>query len=210
MTDTNNGLDKAYALETPDDNISLYRDWAETYDSEFAVNMDYQLPERVAEVFAKYHQSEQPILDVGAGTGLVGKALASHGIKKIDALDISPEMLEVAGRLGCYSDLIVADLTVAVNIPDNTYGAMVSAGTFTLGHVGPDALDELIRIAKPGGFFALSVNGEHFEAQGFADKFEALDPKIRDFTPIRVKYYGENAQGDHKNDTGWIAVFWKR
>jgi predicted TPR repeat methyltransferase len=188
----------------------LYDNWAETYDSEFAARMDYQLPQHVAEVFAKYHQSEQPILDVGAGTGFVGKALSSHVTEIIDAIDISSKMLEFAGYAGCYRDLIVADLTAEINIPDNTYGAMISAGTFTLNLVGPDALDELIRIAKPECFFALAIKEEHFESERFADKFEELDSKIRDFTTIRVKYYNENAQGDNKYITALVAVFWKR
>ena len=50
--------------------------------------------------------TDTPILDVGAGTGLVGENLYKKGNKKIIGIDISPEMLEQAKLKGCYSSLM--------------------------------------------------------------------------------------------------------
>ena len=47
----------------------------------------------------------------------------------------------------------------------------MSAGTFTHGHVGADAFDELLRITKPGGLFVLSINSKFFVKAGFKEKF---------------------------------------
>jgi hypothetical protein len=38
------GLDDAYKVQTPEDARALYRDWAESYDHDFAQSMDYRLP----------------------------------------------------------------------------------------------------------------------------------------------------------------------
>ena len=173
-------LKAAYALKTPQDNLRLYRDWADTYDQSFAQSMDYQLPAHVAHLFADLG-GEGPVLDVGAGTGLLAEALRTLSDVEIDALDLSTDMLAVAGQKGIYRNLIKADLTQSLSIAPDSYGGVVSSGTFTHGHVGPDSLDKLIAGARPGALFVLSVNAEHFEARGFAAKFEALADKITDY-----------------------------
>jgi len=45
------------------------------------------------------------IMDLGCGTGLVGKYLAGAGFKDIVGLDISPNMLEEASNKGVYKEL---------------------------------------------------------------------------------------------------------
>ena len=87
---------------------------------------------------------------------------------------------------------------------------MVSAGTFTHGHVGPDALDELLRVARKGAVFVLSINAAHFEARGFAAKFAALEPVIDRVEHRVVNIYGPGAEAAHQDDQAHIAVFWKR
>jgi predicted TPR repeat methyltransferase len=149
------------------------------------------------------------VLDVGAGTGLVAQRLVEHGIAPIDGTDISPEMLEVARGKALYRDLFVSDITAPLDIPTGRYQGIISAGTFTLGHVGPDALDGLIRIAAPGAQFAITINGEHFDSAGFALKFEALATTITGLVLQPVRYYGQGAQGDHAMDEGKIALFRK-
>lgn len=208
MTDPD--LDAAYALETPDDNRKLYANWAATYDAGFAEDMDYRLPELVGAVLAEVYDGNGPVLDVGAGTGLLAERYARIDQTEMDALDISPDMLRVAGEKNLYRQLIAGDLTGTLDIPDNTYAAIASSGTFTHGHVGPDAFDELLRIAQPGAPLVLSINAEHFQARGFADKFAALAPRIRDLEHKMVQIYGANGDDTHQHDKAHIAVFYKR
>lgn len=203
-------LEAAYALETPEDNRKLYADWAGSYDAGFAKDMDYRLPQIVAMVLSEVMEGAGPVLDVGAGTGLVAQHFPLRGVVAMDALDISPEMLAVAAQKGLYRDCIEADLTQDLGIAEGTYGAVVSSGTFTHGHVGPDALDALLRVAKTGAVFVLSINAEHFEARGFAAKFVALEPHIRDVEHRMVDIYGPDADAAHAKDQAHIAVFWKR
>jgi len=209
-SDTDPDLKAAYALETPQDNLRLYADWAKSYDQTFAVDMDYMMPEWVARTYAEVAPDSTPVLDVGAGTGLLAQGLPPHPDREVDALDISPEMLAVAMGKGLYRRAIQADLTQPLPLEDPQYGAVVSSGTFTHGHVGPDALDALLRVAQNGGVFVLAINKEHFEARGFAAKLAQLEPDIADLDLRSVPIYGPKATGAHKDDQGLIAVFRKR
>jgi SAM-dependent methyltransferase len=204
-------LADAYALVTPQDSRELYARWAATYESDFVALNQYVIPDRVATVFADAAgRVEGPVLDVGCGTGLVAAALVRHTTAEapdwvIDGVDISPEMLAAAavktrpdGR-PIYRRLIEADLTGSVDIADGSYAGVLSAGTFTHGHLGPDALSALIRFGRLGATFAIGINAEHFSAMGFADQLDGelaahnirdLDPKIVDtYLPDSV-YYG--------------------
>lgn len=208
MTRKSPSLDAAYGLKTPEDSKRLYADWAETYDRDFAAGMKYELPFRAADAFAAAG-GQGPVLDVGAGTGLVAQRLSEHEIGPIDATDISPEMLKVARRKGLYRSLFVADITRPLDIGDDAYTGIISSGTFTLGHVGPHAFDELLRIAAPGALFVITISDAHFQAAGFAAKLQALTGQISNLSLPSVRIYSEAAQGEHADDTGKIAIFRK-
>jgi predicted TPR repeat methyltransferase len=166
-------LDAAYALQTPDDSRRLYADWAETYDESFARRTGYRLPEAVAAAFAAAGGSG-PVLDLGAGTGLVAERLAARGIGPVDAVDISPQMLARARAKGLYRALVEGDATAGLDLPAAAYAGLVSAGTFTLGHLGPGALPGLLRLLRPGGLAAISVNAQHWAEAGFAPALAVL------------------------------------
>ena len=203
-------LNAAYGLKTPDENRKLYADWAQSYDDGFAKDNDYHLPQIVALIFAEVGGGAGPVLDVGAGTGLLAQHIPLRGALEIDALDISRDMLEVAAAKGIYRTIIEADLTAPLDLADATYGAVISSGTFTHGHVGPDALDELLRVARAGAVFVLAINAAHFEARGFAAKFAALEPQIGSVEHRVVNIYGTKAVPEHRDDTAHIAIFRKR
>lgn len=205
--DEETGLADAYALKTPDDSRRLYGGWAQTYDAGFIAEMRYAYPENLASLFLRAGGADAaPVLDVGCGTGAMGAALPGLAL---DGLDISPEMLAEARAKGAYRTLIEADLTRPLPLPDAAYGGVVSAGTFTHGHVGPEALDELLRAARPGAVFALGVNAGVFAPMGFDKAFARLEAAGRisapEFPSIRV--YGEDATHDHADDLALVALF---
>ncbi len=174
------GLDDAYAVETPEDNIRLYADWADSYESDFVLNHGWVAFRRVAEELAKHRDDVRgAVLDVGCGTGIGGVALRECGFDVVDGIDISAEMLAAAGRktfgegTPVYRNLYEADLTKKIDIDSGSYGGLVSAGTFTHGHLGPEALDELWRVATQGAFCVISINASHYGDMGFAAKIEA-------------------------------------
>ena len=206
MSKSEDSLDAAYSVRTPEDSIRLYRRWATTYESDFADRMDWQMPRLVAEAYARLGTGG-PVLDVGAGTGLLGVELARHGIGPVDGIDISPEMLTIARTKNVYRSLFVADLTGRLDIPDESYSGCTSSGTFTHGHVGPGAFDELLRIMRPGAVFAGSIHPDVYYSSGFAAAFKAYGPRISDCSLHPAQGFGPAAQGDHAQDVGMYVTF---
>ena len=208
MSNQKPSLDAAYSLKSVQDNRDLYAAWAKSYDYDFASEMDYILPARVAEIFVDAG-GIGPVLDVGAGTGLAGHALGKLGSGPIDAMDLSRDMLNVAAKKDIYRNFFAADITQTIETDGETYQGIISSGTFTHGHVGPDAIDNLLPLAKTGAYFALSINKNHWTEKGFAEKFEALEGLISNLVLYDVAIYGDNSKGDHGKDLGVVVVFQK-
>ncbi len=201
-------LEGAYALKTPEDSKRLYADWASTYDATFAEAYQYVSPQAVASAFVSAGGTGR-VLDVGAGTGLVGEALAALKVDHVDGTDIAPEMLAEAALKDIYDRLFEGDVLATLDAEDETYDGIVSAGTFTHGHVGPDALDELLRVAKSGAWLVLSVHTEHFTAQGFDTKLTALTNQISNLSTAEFRLYAAGSKGSHADDLGLMVQFQK-
>lgn len=173
-------LSKAYALKDVSQTKTLYDEWAATYDKEMAKeDQDYVGPVLAAAHVLKHLGTKQidpslELLDAGCGTGLAGIALAQLGAKKVDGVDLSPGMLEIARKAGVYRNLDTADLSTRLVHSDNQYDVVCCVGTLTQGHVGPVALDEFVRIVKPGGYIVSTVLGSIYESGGYQDKIEDL------------------------------------
>ena len=205
------GLKGALSLGGPEDCLAYYRAWAASYDAGFAQGMDYRLPAHVAAAFLGA-KGQGPVLDVGAGTGLLAERLREMGFQgAIDAADFSPEMLERAGEKAVYRALHRVDVTKAIALP-RVYQGVVSSGTFTAGHVGPEALTNLLDVALSGAVFALSINLRVWTGAGFDRALRELSDKgqITDLQLIEVQVYGVAAAGidaEHAGDRAAIAVF---
>ena len=209
-------VDDAYAVEKPEDCIRLYDKWAKTYDQDFVERVHYMQFRQVAEqLLLRKDKIVGPVLDIGCGTGVVGICLRDGGVAEIDGIDISGEMLEVAREKksaagdAAYRNLIQADLTQSIDIADDHYGGLVSAGTFTHGHLGPDSLDELWRVAAPGAQCAFTVRATHYKNAGFSDKLagDVDEGLISGFELVEVNIYADDTPDrDHAEDTSCIVV----
>ncbi len=203
-------LENAYKLSTPDDNVAYYRDFAPTYDTDFAEQLGWYYPKAIAEIYrGQAAEGDVPIADIGCGTGFVAAELGVPR-QQIDGMDISPEMLGAARRKNLYRDLYQVDLTGSLRAIANGYGAVLSAGTFTHGHLGPGPLRGLLDIARPGGLFIIGVNEVHYAAQQFAAVLDALarDSKIG---PVKIDRAGmySKAGHEHSNDHALILQYRK-
>ncbi len=169
-------LGKVYDAKSPEDVASLYDNWATTYDQEMAV-AGYRHPSICLALLARHLPAgTTPLLDAGAGTGLVGEWLGIVGYTHVDALDISSGMLAVAGKKGVYASLYQAALGSSLPFADDFYGGIISAGVFTSGHVGVEGLEELVRICRPGGVIVMTVKNTLWE-NGFAADIEVRQAK---------------------------------
>ena len=199
----------AYALQTPDQHVSYYRDFAAHYDSIFADGLGYVYPLGIAAALAELDRPAGPVLDIGCGTGLVAAAIHDRQPDAvIDGVDISPEMIEKAATKGAYRDLMMADLTGDFSHLPTGYAAIVSAGTFTHGHLGPEPLAGLVGHCAPDAVAALGVNSAHFAAHGFEAALDRLVAAGRISRPVLNEvpiYDGRNAA--HAGDTAVILTF---
>ena len=101
------------------------------------------------------------ILDLAAGTGLVGERLHPEGFKCMDATDYSEAMLTELTKKNIYRKSWQAVLGVPPfesieNVQDNSYDVIVMLGGFTKGHIDIRALYQAHAALKPGGLF---ING---------------------------------------------------
>lgn len=176
MVSDNKTLDKVYTATNHEDLMDAYKDWAADYDSDTVGSFGYVA--HVASAKALDHvldDNNARILDAGCGTGLVGEALKNMGYCNMDALDYSQDMLNEAERKGVYQRYMQADLSKPLNLPDNSYDAVVCTGTFTYGHVDADAFGELVRITKPGGSIVFTIREGAYQDYGYRAKMIELE-----------------------------------
>lgn len=168
-------LESVYSAKTPEELSAAYAAWAATYDAETA-SLGYLLPFLIAAWVARYVPTgEGPLLDAGCGTGLSGPSLRALGYQALAGLDLSKDMLRIAGSRGVYEDLRQAELGGRLPWPDGHFRAFFSTGVFTLGHAPASGLHELVRITAKGGHAIFTVRDQVFESGGFGEVFIELE-----------------------------------
>ncbi len=203
-------LESAYKLSTPDDNEEYYNAFASTYDLEFADELGWQYPAAIAEIYRDAcTTTDTPIADIGCGTGLVASAL-DFPREQIDGIDISAEMLRIAEEKHLYRTLYEVDLTKPLDLIANDYGAVLSAGTFTSGHLGPEPLEALLDIARTDALFVIGVKKAFYREAGFEPVLRDMEARglIKNMKVAEVPMYAK-AGHDHSADTAFALVYRK-
>lgn len=202
MTDEN-FFEIAYSLKETEETRAMYDRWAKVYDRDLE-DGEYQQPARCAAALREQiNETDISVLDVGCGTGFSGLALSNAGFGTIDGCDLSQGMLDKAGELGVYGRLFACDLNLPpLEVADQTYDAVTAVGVFSFGHVLPDAVDELLRVTKPGGTIIIGLN-DHFYEEG------SLTAKLEELESHGSLQFIKREHGDHipKNDLkGWVIT----
>ena len=197
-------VDAAYHLE--DENmVEFYRKWAADYDHEMS-DIGYTSPASIAAILIEQlPDTAAEILDLGCGTGLTCRLLAERGYNRLDGIDLSTEMLKISRERGIYRDLLAGDLNQPLQLETNSYDGVISSGTFTHAHVGPEPLDEVFRVLKSGGILACTVHMDLWETKGFAAKFtELVDQGVASLISKEEGSYFEDGPIE-----GWFCVYQK-
>jgi len=151
-------LDKAYGLESAEATKSFYNDWATSYDKEVTDN-GYATPARCAEALAEFVETkDQPLLDIGCGTGISGEALRDAGFTVIDGCDFSAEMLKKAENKQIYRQLSTTNLEDPFPFKAGAYSNMAAIGVLNPGHAPATTLDDILFLLPEGGLFVFSLN----------------------------------------------------
>lgn len=168
------------ALHTSDQKEleELYRVWATNYDHDVVDVIGYVGHSITTNLLVKYlHNTKAKILDAGCGTGLAGESLNKFFYNNIVGIDFSQPMLDQASKKNIYKSLFQADLTKTLEFEDNAFDAIVCAGVFTCGHVGPEALFELIRVSKAGGYIVFTVREQEWDLLPYDKTIVELEEK---------------------------------
>jgi predicted TPR repeat methyltransferase len=142
----------------------MYDKWGDQYATSMK-EWAYNTPSQIAQLVKAHSDTAGRVIDLGAGDGLSGVALASAGFSgAIIAVDISPRLLELASARGVYADTVEADLSARLPLDSNAYQTVVCVGTLT--YVDPTCglAEEMVRVCEPGGTIAFNVRTDHLSA----------------------------------------------
>jgi ubiquinone/menaquinone biosynthesis C-methylase UbiE len=115
----------------PSEVAEHYDAWADSYDTDLD-SWSYQAPAAAAKILLALDPRPESVVDVGCGTGLVGKALRARGYRgRLVGVDISSVSLALAQESGTYDDVRQADLQQPLPLDDDAADALVCVGVMT-------------------------------------------------------------------------------
>lgn len=148
---------------TQEDNRAGYEEWALRYEQDIT-QAGYNIPRIATDILAEHlnshNQDSQPlILDMAAGTGKNALHLMqNHNLTNIEAMDLSPGMLFEARRRELYRAYHIGDANQPFALPSSQYDAVLCIGGLAPNQIKPQpALEESLRVTKPGGLVFLSM-----------------------------------------------------
>ncbi|GMQ95973.1 MAG: class I SAM-dependent methyltransferase [Gammaproteobacteria bacterium] len=194
--DNTRQLKKAYAARSPEEIRQLYDRWAADYEDHMR-NVGYAHPAMVAAMLSRHlPPADDPILDAGAGTGIMAGLLVAMGYSHIVGVDASAKMLALAADKNLYRELRQMVLGRPLDFADQHFAAVVGAGVFTEGHAPLAALDELVRATRSGGYVVFSVARAYLETS-FEEKRKSLEAAGRwRFVDASRRYNSTPLEGD--------------
>jgi predicted TPR repeat methyltransferase len=152
-----------------------YDAWATRYDRDLT-SWSYQAPDVVAETVVTRRPDAGSTLDVGCGTGLVGRALRARGFSgRILGLDLSQASLELARTSGVYDELRQADLQQRLDVEDDSADVVVCVGVMTYLPQVEAVWREFVRVARPGGLVVVTQREDLWperECQAVVDRIQ--------------------------------------
>jgi predicted TPR repeat methyltransferase len=186
-----------------------YDGWAQGYDDDLA-SWSYQAPMVVAETVVSRHPEAGSALDIGCGTGLVGRALRARGFAgQILGLDISQASLEIAQQCGPYDSVERADLHQRLPFEDDSVDALVCVGVMTYLPEVEAVWREFARVARPGGLVVATQREDLWHTR----RCHAVVDRLQNdgvWTPLEVTgpapYLPEGYGGTPKVDCYYLAA----
>ncbi|MDI9349911.1 MAG: tetratricopeptide repeat protein [Candidatus Symbiobacter sp.] len=139
----------------------IFDEYALRFDQHLLNDLQYRAPSLLAEALAGLPPRPVAVLDLGCGTGLMGKELQdkfASSLRRLDGVDLSPLMLAQAQKTEFYDELHEDNLTrFLADIADHPYDLITAADVLVyIGDLAP-ILEEIARILPNGGKFAFTV-----------------------------------------------------
>jgi len=176
MEDLETWLGRVYQADGDLEQLqTLYDEWARDYDQQLWASGNPYIAIATGLVGRHLQDYDAKILDAGCGTGNMAQVLHQMGYRNIEGLDASAGMLEIARKKEIYQQLHQLYLNEHIDLPEDSYDAIVASGVLTHGHAPPAALDGMLEIARQGAPVVFSLSLIAFEEHGFRQKIEALE-----------------------------------
>jgi predicted TPR repeat methyltransferase len=169
----------------PREVAARYDAWASSYDDDLT-SWSYRAPAVVAETVLTRNPAADSVLDVGCGTGLVGRALRAGRFEgRLHGPDISQESLDIAGQGGAYDSLEQADLQQRLPVETDSVDAVTCVGVMTYLPDVEAVWRELARVARSGGLVVVTQREDLWPARDC----QAVVDRLRDeglWTPVEI------------------------
>ena len=152
-----------------------YKNWANLYDTDMS-SWGYAYPLKLSKILINKLKLKKSIkiLDAGCGTGYVAEVLNKLNYKNITGIDFSEEMLAIAKSKKIYRKLVCQSLNEKIKLRSKQFELIICTGVLTSGHVGPSAMNELVRLLKPQGSFICSIAESVYKKNGFEKEINNL------------------------------------
>lgn len=150
--------------------VKKYDEYAINYDKDMEfIGYSPQAPKYMAELCLKhlFHEENAKVLDVGCGTGIIGKHLRNLRFAgTIHGIDGSQGMVDEAEKLtGVYNRLVCKFLNFDADFgfAQHSYDAVVSSGCFSASHFDPELVKMLGKYAKINGVLIFNTRANAIE-----------------------------------------------
>jgi SAM-dependent methyltransferase len=153
-------------------------EWISSYDASVSDEIDLYLLSQLSNI----NWSEvRRAADLACGTGRTGQWLKAKNIEQIDGLDITPEMLELAGRTKVYNRLVYGDMRTTL-LGSSYYDLVTNVlADEHIPEIEP-LYNEVSRILKPGGLYISVGFHPYFLLNGHSTHIDRI-------TGVTIKNY---------------------
>ncbi|MCH8054298.1 MAG: methyltransferase domain-containing protein [Planctomycetes bacterium] len=176
-----------------------YAEWSRTYDETVRDLLDLPLLEQIRSVD---WPNVGRAVDLACGTGRTGAWLAQRGVKWIDGIDLTPEMIELARRKEVYGRLHVCDVA-DTPLESGQYDLCIMV-------LADEHLEDLrsvyreaARLTRSGGQFVIVGYHPHFMLMGVPPHFHPESGEPLAITSY-LHFTSDHVQAAHA--AGWSLL----
>eukprot|EP00088_Acartia_fossae_P068613 TRINITY_DN873_c0_g1_i5.p1 TRINITY_DN873_c0_g1~~TRINITY_DN873_c0_g1_i5.p1 ORF type:complete len:235 (-),score=24.36 TRINITY_DN873_c0_g1_i5:36-680(-) len=189
-----------------------YDEWADNYDHDLK-SIGYPGPLNAVKIVEKLlNNKDAKVLDMAAGTGIVGEEFQALGYKNIDASDMSVTSLEIAKQKGVYKHVFRCCMgEERIEAEDNTYDAITVVGCWSI-PIKVDVFREMNRVLKKGGYLVSCFRPDVWSERdiyGYRGALNDSSQWVKISEELR-QYHGQLATQDAHYSSYWHFVVYQK